>query len=172
MRETDSVQKDAEAVAEFNECHAVGTLCRFFSGGREGPGEFGRTTHPAELFGGHTAVVWLDMASSCIALSHVDVITEPEETAMYDLERAKRFRRHFANLCEETREAHDGHTREEGKRITESALKRFAVNTGVEYKPPAPLVACPGCSEAGGAGRTVYHEAPACLTDLEANSGD
>ncbi|MFE9432912.1 hypothetical protein [Streptomyces sp. NPDC006640] len=41
-----------------------------------------RTRSEAQVLGGHTDVVWVEGHGACIALSHVDVITEAEyETA-------------------------------------------------------------------------------------------
>lgn len=37
-----------------------------------------RTRSKATVLGGHTDVVWVDGHSACIALSHVDVVTEDE----------------------------------------------------------------------------------------------
>lgn len=44
-----------------------------------------RTRSRATVLGGHTDVVWVDGHSACIALSHVDVVTEDEyEAAQLD----------------------------------------------------------------------------------------
>jgi hypothetical protein len=40
-----------------------------------------RTRSEAQVLGGHTDVVWVEDYSSCIALSHVDVVTEAEHEA-------------------------------------------------------------------------------------------
>ena len=40
-----------------------------------------RTRSSATVLGGHTAVVWVDGHSACIALTHIDVITEDEYEA-------------------------------------------------------------------------------------------
>jgi len=37
-----------------------------------------RTRSEAQVLGGHADVVWVEGYSSCIALSHVDVVTEAE----------------------------------------------------------------------------------------------
>jgi hypothetical protein len=37
-----------------------------------------RTRSKATVLGGHTAVVWVEDYGSCIALSHVDVVSEGE----------------------------------------------------------------------------------------------
>lgn len=52
----------------------VGTEVRFWSGFREGPGRRSRTRTQAYAMGDH-ASVWVEDCSSCIALSHVQVIT-------------------------------------------------------------------------------------------------
>lgn len=66
-------------VADFNAAYPVGQLVSFWSGLREGPPSgFGPTKTQAMVLGGHTAVVWIEGARSCIALSHV----EPLHTAM------------------------------------------------------------------------------------------
>lgn len=36
-----------------------------------------RTRSKAQVLGGHTDVVWVDGHSACIALTHIDVITDP-----------------------------------------------------------------------------------------------
>ncbi|MET8006249.1 DNA translocase FtsK [Nonomuraea glycinis] len=75
------------AVEEWNAAYEVAQPVRYWTGFRDGPlaGEpkFSRTRTPAQLLGGHTAVVRMVGEGSCIALSHVDPITEDE------LERAR-----------------------------------------------------------------------------------
>ncbi|TMR92587.1 hypothetical protein EJK15_44015 [Nonomuraea basaltis] len=70
----------AELVEEWNAAYPVGQPVCYWTGFRDGPlaGEpkFSRTRARAQVLGGHTAVVWMDGEGSCIALSHVDPITE------------------------------------------------------------------------------------------------
>lgn len=59
----------------WNREHPVGTLVRYWTGIKEGPGQRGTTTHAAGVMGG-TAVVWIDTSTKgCIALSHVEALT-------------------------------------------------------------------------------------------------
>ena len=67
----------------FNALHPVGTLVFAYPGAR--PEDFPkatrlvtRTRSKASVLGGHTDVVWVDGHSACIALSHVDVVSEDE----------------------------------------------------------------------------------------------
>lgn len=69
----------AEAAA-FNAVNPVGTSVTAYPGAR--PEDDANTTRldtvtrsRATVLGGHTAVVWVDGESSCIALSHIDVRT-------------------------------------------------------------------------------------------------
>lgn len=65
----------AAVVARWNEAHQKGTRVRYWKGPREGePTGEATTRAPAEALGGHTAVVWLDGVSGCIALTHVEVV--------------------------------------------------------------------------------------------------
>jgi hypothetical protein len=68
-------KKDAAQVVAFNKANPVGTVVRYWKGVREGePSGVGPTTHEASLLGGHTAVAWIQGCSSCVALSHVEVV--------------------------------------------------------------------------------------------------
>jgi hypothetical protein len=65
----------------FNSLHPVGTPVFAYPGAR--PEDFPsdrrlvtRTRSKAEVLGGHTDVVWVDGHSACIALSHVDPVSE------------------------------------------------------------------------------------------------
>jgi hypothetical protein len=65
----------------FNSLHPVGTPVLAYPGCR--PEDFPsdrrlvtRTRSKAEVLGGHTDVVWVDGHSACIALSHVDPVSE------------------------------------------------------------------------------------------------
>lgn len=67
----------------FNSLHKVGTPVFAYPGAR--PEDIPsarrlvtRTRSRASVLGGHTDVVWVDGHSACIALSHVDVVSEAE----------------------------------------------------------------------------------------------
>lgn len=62
-------------IEDFNARYPIGTPVRFWTCCRDDcePRE-GQTRSTAQLLGGHTAVVWVTGVSSCIALTHVDVI--------------------------------------------------------------------------------------------------
>lgn len=62
----------------FNEHCPVGTPVRYWTGDRHGDGKTSLTRSSAELLFGRYAVVWVDGESSCIALSHVQVLTEAD----------------------------------------------------------------------------------------------
>jgi hypothetical protein len=68
--------------AEFNSRYPVGTPVLAYPGIRpeDGPGErlVTCTRSVAQVLGGHTDVVWVDGHGACIALTHIDVIAEPE----------------------------------------------------------------------------------------------
>ncbi|GHJ11191.1 hypothetical protein TPA0907_55580 [Micromonospora humidisoli] len=66
------------AARAFNDRHPIGTPVRYWPGVREGDGRTARTRTQAQLLSGHTAVVWLDGVSGCIALTHIQPITEDE----------------------------------------------------------------------------------------------
>lgn len=89
----------------FNSLHKVGTPVFAYPACRpedcpNDPRLVTRTRSKAERLGGHTAVVWVDDYSSCIALSHVDVVTEEqwEAAKAADAEAAK------AKLAEEMKD--------------------------------------------------------------------
>ena len=72
--------------AEFNALYEVGIPVFAYPGAR--PEDFPnarrivtKTRSRASVLGGHTDVVWVEDHSACIALSHVDVITEDEYKA-------------------------------------------------------------------------------------------
>lgn len=68
--------KPAEAVTRFNQRHPIGTLVRYWKGVREGEGKESTTRSAAQLLEGHTAVVWLDGVSGCIALTHIQPVSK------------------------------------------------------------------------------------------------
>ena len=66
-----------KACDEWNARHPVGTLCRYWTGGRnDGPGKTARTRTAAQVLSGcgHRAVVWLEGEPGCVCLSHVEAI--------------------------------------------------------------------------------------------------
>ena len=65
-------------VDAFNENYPVGTEVEYWTGIREGAGKTGTTRSVAELFGGHTPVVWIEGCTGCVALSHVRPASPPE----------------------------------------------------------------------------------------------
>lgn len=69
-------QRENEAVERWNNHHLVGTPVRYWPGAREGAGIESITRTPAQMLGGHSAVVWVEGYSSCIFLTHVEAITE------------------------------------------------------------------------------------------------
>ncbi|MEU2340113.1 hypothetical protein ABZ608_42420 [Streptomyces sp. NPDC013172] len=69
--------------AEFNALYEVGVPVFAFPGARpeddaKATRLVTRTRSKASLLSGHTDVVWVDGHSACIALTHVDVVTEAE----------------------------------------------------------------------------------------------
>lgn len=52
----------------------VGTAIRYWTGVRQGEGKTSRTRSEPRMLGGHTSVVWVEGESSCIALTHIEVI--------------------------------------------------------------------------------------------------
>jgi hypothetical protein len=57
--------------AKWNKYFPIGTRVRYWTGVREGSGKVSITSTAAEVLGGHTAVVWIEGCSGCVALSHV-----------------------------------------------------------------------------------------------------
>ncbi|MFM9589815.1 hypothetical protein ACKI1J_15170 [Streptomyces scabiei] len=79
--------------AEFNALYEVGVPVFAYPGGRpedfpSDPRLVTRTRSKASVLGGHTDVVWVDGHSACIALSHVDVVSEDEFTVAREAETA------------------------------------------------------------------------------------
>jgi hypothetical protein len=65
----------AQAAADFNAAHPVGTVVDYWRGVREGaPSGRGATNGRAGVLSGHTAVIWIDGCSGAIALTHVRVV--------------------------------------------------------------------------------------------------
>ena len=63
-----------QTVETFNAQHPVGTAVRYWRGVRAGEGVLSATRSPAALLGGHTAVVWVEGHTACLALTHVEPI--------------------------------------------------------------------------------------------------
>lgn len=59
-------------VWDFNRRYPIGTPVRYWTGAREGEGRTGETRSAAEVFSGHTPVVWVTGLVGCVALSHVE----------------------------------------------------------------------------------------------------
>jgi len=67
---------EQQTVDAFNAAHPVGTVVRYWCGVREGaPSGVGPTRSLAYVLSGHTAVVFIEGTSGCIALSHVEPVT-------------------------------------------------------------------------------------------------
>lgn len=65
----------AAEVTDWNDANAVGTVVRYWRGAKSGePSGVGETVSRAAVLGGHTAVIWINGCSGCIALSHVEVV--------------------------------------------------------------------------------------------------
>ncbi|MGH8881783.1 MAG: hypothetical protein ACRD0P_31285 [Stackebrandtia sp.] len=62
-----------EQAAAWNSIHPIGTPVRYWTGPRDGDGRIGDTSAPAQVLSEHTAVVWINTARACVALSHVEV---------------------------------------------------------------------------------------------------
>lgn len=91
------------AARAFNDAHPVGTLVRYWKGVREGDGKVSRTRTAAQLLSGHTAVVWVEHEGACIALTHIQPISDqPDgiEDDSYELpdpiDAAKRIREYIS----------------------------------------------------------------------------
>jgi len=59
-------------VNRFNQKNPIGTPVRFWTGVKEGEGKLSKLRAPAEVFGGHTPVAWVDDHGACIALTHIE----------------------------------------------------------------------------------------------------
>ena len=69
-----TVKEEQEMVDRWNATHLVGTPVLYWPLAREGDGVLSKTRSLAQMFGGHTAVVWVDGARGCIALDHVEAV--------------------------------------------------------------------------------------------------
>lgn len=83
-------QREAAAVEEWNRLHPVGTPVVAYPGARpedipSAPRIVTSTRTVAQLFCGHTAVVWVHGHGACIALSHVDVRTQATDGEQAEL---------------------------------------------------------------------------------------
>ena len=74
MRSEHESRREHSKCVAFNAAHPVGTTVRYWRGVREGePSGTGKTRSEAQVLSGHTAVIWIEGCSGCIALSHVEV---------------------------------------------------------------------------------------------------
>lgn len=64
------------AAATWNDVYRVGTVVRYWTGARQGEGKLSTTRTEAVVLSGHTAVVWVEGHSACVALTHVEAVTE------------------------------------------------------------------------------------------------
>jgi hypothetical protein len=77
-------------IAEWNASHPVGTPVAAYPGARPEDDPdcerlVTRTRSEAQVLEGHTDVVWVDGHPACIALAHIDVITESEYLASHPI---------------------------------------------------------------------------------------
>ena len=70
------MKNEAKLADAWNARHPIGTLVRFWPGLRMGDGQVSRTRTAAELLYGTTAVLWVESRGDCIALTHIEAITE------------------------------------------------------------------------------------------------
>lgn len=62
-------------VDHFNRVNPVGTMVRYWKMHKHGePSGTGPTRTPAQVLSGHTAVVWIENCSGCVAISHVEPV--------------------------------------------------------------------------------------------------
>lgn len=70
-----SPAKQQHLVTQWNALFSVGQAIKYWPGPvGVGVPKVGKTTSPAQMLGGHTAVVWVDCASGCVGLDHVEAI--------------------------------------------------------------------------------------------------
>ena len=62
----------------WNQCYPVGTLVEFHPVIGEPAHRLRKTRTPASVLSGHTAVVWLEDESGCVALQACVPVTAPE----------------------------------------------------------------------------------------------
>jgi hypothetical protein len=65
-----------QQVSNWNAAYPVGTRV-YFDSVRRRQGEF-KTATPAEILGGHTAVVWLEGYTGCVALDALEPVAKAE----------------------------------------------------------------------------------------------
>lgn len=69
-------KKAQEECDAFNAKYAVGTEVRYWPMAREGEGRGPvKTRTTAQVLSGHTAVVWLEGVSGCMAISHIQPVS-------------------------------------------------------------------------------------------------
>jgi hypothetical protein len=66
--------RNSDVIVAFNQRHEVGTQVRYWRGTRDDEPCVSTTRTGARLLSGHTPIVWVEGDSSCIALTHVEVI--------------------------------------------------------------------------------------------------
>jgi hypothetical protein len=69
-RQKPNLKKLEQEVAAFNRRFAVGAEVDYFEVIGDGKAKRLRTRTPAQVLGGHTAVVWLEGKSGCVCCSH------------------------------------------------------------------------------------------------------
>lgn len=69
-----TVKEEQETADRWNADHPIGTKVRYWPLTREGDGVPSKTLTRAEMFCGHTAVVWVEGMRGCIALDHVEAV--------------------------------------------------------------------------------------------------
>ncbi len=75
--------EEQRKVNDFNRLYPVGTVLRYWRGEKRGESSgAGRSYAAANVLSGHTAVVWIEGCSGCIALSHVEPVAPCESLAI------------------------------------------------------------------------------------------
>lgn len=118
-------------VASWNILYPVGTPVRYWPAIRRGDGRTGVTRAPASLLGGHTPIVWIEGASSAIALTNV------QAAAARAVEPCA--------LCGHARETHGvRYTALEGNHHWRDPYARSIAHTTTERRetPPEPQARC------------------------------
>jgi hypothetical protein len=73
-------ERAQQAVEQFNARYPVGSAVHYWRGVRAGEGVLSTTRSPAALLGGHTAVVWVEGYTACLALTHVEPVDAAVES--------------------------------------------------------------------------------------------
>ena len=69
-----SSKKEKMAVDRWNSSYSVGQSVKYWPITRRHEAKVGKTKSAASLMGGHTAVVFIEGHSGCVALSHVQAV--------------------------------------------------------------------------------------------------